>query len=81
MYLLGLGLIFLVMKVSGLGPGASWAWWVVLLPFVLAAVWWAWADWSGFTKRKAMDKEDLRRQQRIQRSHEALGTPLKKRKR
>jgi small Trp-rich protein len=80
-YLLGLGLIFLVMKYFGLGPVAAWEWWWVLSPFALAVLWWSWADWSGYTKKVAMAKEDKRRQARIERNHEALGTSGKKRKR
>ncbi|MCX7247310.1 MAG: TIGR04438 family Trp-rich protein [Burkholderiales bacterium] len=81
MYLLGLGLIFLVMKYFGLGPVAAWEWWWVLSPFALAVLWWSWADWSGYTKKVAMAKEDKRRQARIERNHEALGTSGKKKKR
>ena len=81
MYLLGRGLIFLVMKYFGLGPVAAWEWWWVLSPFALAVLWWSWADWSGYTKKVAMAKEDKRRQARIERNHEALGTSGKKKKR
>ena len=81
MYLLGLGLIFLVMKYFVLGPVAAWEWWWVLSPFALAVLWWSWADWSGYTKKVAMAKEDKRRQARIERNHEALGTSGKKKKR
>ena len=81
MYLLGLGLVFLLMKYFGLGPVAAWEWWWVLSPFALAVLWWSWADWSGYTKKVAMAKEDKRRQARIERNHEALGTSGKKKKR
>ena len=50
-------------------------------PFALAVLWWSWADWSGYTKKVAMAKEDKRRQARIERNHEALGTSGKKKKR
>ena len=79
MYFLGLGLIFLAMKYWEIGPVAAWDWWVVLAPFALAVVWWAWADASGYTKRKAMERENARRQDRIDRSKEAIGTLRKKR--
>ena len=81
MYLLGLGLTFLVMKYFGLGPVAAWEWWWVLSPFALAVLWWSWSDWSGHTKKVAMAKEDKRRQARIERNHEALGTSGKNKKR
>ncbi|TSA13802.1 MAG: TIGR04438 family Trp-rich protein [Comamonadaceae bacterium] len=81
MYLLGLGLVFLIMKYFGLGPVAAWEWWWVLSPFGMAVLWWSWADWSGHTKKVAIAKEDKRRQERIERNHEALGTSGKKKKR
>jgi len=80
-YLLGLGLVFLIMKYFGLGPVAAWEWWWVLSPFGMAVLWWSWADWSGHTKKVAIAKEDKRRQERIERNHEALGTSGKKKKR
>jgi small Trp-rich protein len=74
MYLLGLGLLLLVMKYFDLGMVAKWDWWLVLSPFALVVIWWAWADWSGYTKKKAMEKEDLRRKNRIENNRQALGT-------
>jgi len=79
-YFLGLGLLLLVMKYLEFGVVAGWDWWVVLSPFALAVLWWTWADWSGYTKRKAMEKEDARRQSRIDGNRDALGTSLKKKR-
>ncbi len=79
MYLVGLGLLFLAMKYLEMGPVAAWDWWIVLSPFGLAVVWWAWADSTGYTKRKAMELEDAKRQARVDKSKEALGTLRKKR--
>ena len=81
MYFLGLGLIFLVMKYLEVGPVAAWDWWVVLLPFGLAVAWWAWADSTGYTKKKAMERENARKQDRIDRTRDALGMLSKKKKR
>ena len=81
MYLLGLGLVFLVLKYLEWGMVASWDWWLVLSPFALAVLWWTWADWSGYTKKKVMEKEDARRRLRIDRSREALGLSVDKKKR
>lgn len=72
MYLLGLGIILLALKYLELGAVAAWDWWLVLLPFALAAAWWAWADSSGYTRRKAMEREEARRQARIDRQRTAL---------
>jgi small Trp-rich protein len=81
MYLLGLGLVLLALKYLEIGPVALWDWWQVLTPFGLAVVWWAWADASGYTKRKAMEREDARRQERIDRNRESIGTLPRSRKR
>ena len=78
MYLLGLGIVLLLMKYLEIGAPAQWDWWVVLSPFALAAAWWAWADWSGYTKRKAVERENARKQARIDKSREQLGLGIRK---
>ncbi len=77
MYFLGLGIVLLLMKYLEIGPVATWSWLIVLAPFALAVVWWAWADASGYTRRKAMERENKRRQDRIDKQRDALG--IKKR--
>ncbi|HET6828556.1 MAG TPA: TIGR04438 family Trp-rich protein, partial [Ramlibacter sp.] len=59
---------------------AAWSWLVVLSPFALAVAWWSWADWSGYTKRKAVEKEDARKQARIDKSRDQLGLGTKRRR-
>jgi len=73
MLLLGLGIVLLAMKYLEFGPVADWSWWAVLAPFALAFAWWSWADWSGYTKRKAVQRENERKQARIDKSRESLG--------
>ncbi len=73
MYLLGLGIVLVLLKYLEIGPPALWSWWWVLSPFALAAAWWAWADASGYTKRRAMEKMDARKQARIDKQKDALG--------
>jgi small Trp-rich protein len=80
MYFLGIGILLLALKYLEIGPTAAWAWWVCLTPFAMAVAWWAWADMSGYTKRKAMEKEQGRKQARIDKSREALGMQTKRRK-
>ena len=80
MLFLGVGIILLVLKYLEMGPVAAWSWWVVLSPFALAAAWWAWADWSGYTKRKAVEKENARKQARIDKSRDQLGLGTKRRR-
>jgi small Trp-rich protein len=74
MYLLGLGIVLLLMKYLEIDPVTAWSWWVVLAPFALAVAWWSWADSTGYTKRKAMEKEDARRKARVDKNKEAIGT-------
>ena len=80
MYFLLLGIAALVMKYLEFGPVAAMPWWIVLSPFGLAVVWWAWADGSGYTKRKEMDKMDKRKQDRLDRQREQMGMLPAKRK-
>jgi len=72
MYLVVIGLILVLMKWQEYGPVANWSWWWVLSPFAGAAVWWIWADWSGYTKRKAVERENAMKQKRIDRNREAI---------
>lgn len=73
MWFLGLGLLAVALKVLEIGPVAQWSWIVVLVPFGLAVAWWAWADWSGYTKRKVVEREDERKQARIERQRSQMG--------
>jgi small Trp-rich protein len=73
MYFLGIGIVLLLMKYLEIGQVASWSWYVVLAPFGLAAAWWAWADWSGYTKKKAMEKMEKRKADRQAETRERLG--------
>ena len=78
MYLMLLGIVLLVMKFMEVGPVAAWEWWQVLIPFGLAVLWWSWADWSGYTKRRAMEAMDQRKKDRTEKQREALRGPRKR---
>ena len=78
MYLVLLGIILLSLKLLEYGPVGGWSWWVVLAPFVGAALWWAWADASGYNKRRAMAGMEAKKAARRQRNMEALGTGPKR---
>jgi small Trp-rich protein len=80
MLFLGVGIILLALKYLEMGPVAEWSWWVVLAPFALAVAWWTWADWSGYTKKKAMQRENDRKQARIDKTRASLGINIKKRR-
>ena len=80
MWFLGLGLLFLLLKLQEIAPVAAWPWWGVLAPFGLAVLWWAWADSSGYTKQRAIDKENKRKTARIERQRESIGMPSRRKK-
>lgn len=81
MYLLLIGIAGLLLKYLEIGPVATLNWFIVLSPFALAVVWWAWADASGYTKRKEVEKMEKRRQDRIDKQRDAMGMlSAKKRK-
>ena len=73
MLFLLLGVLGAVLKYLEVGFIAQLSWWIVLIPFALAVAWWAYADASGYTKRRVIEKENLRKQSRIDRQRSALG--------
>ena len=77
------GVALLALKLIGVMPVAAWSWWIILSPFALAAAWWAYADASGFTQRKAMKQMDDKKAARRDKQMEALGQgdPNKRRRR
>ena len=79
MYFLLIGVLGLALKYLEIEPVSGLSWWLVLLPFALAAAWWAWADASGYTRRKEIKKMDDRKQKRIDRQRAAMGFISKKR--
>lgn len=81
MYFVGLGLVLMLMKFAEFGPVANLSWLWVLSPFGLAMAWWSWADASGFTKKRAMEKELQRKNDRIDSNRENMGTLRKSKKR
>jgi small Trp-rich protein len=79
MYFLGLGLLLLALKYFQISTVAQWSWWVVLAPFGLAILWWAWADSSGLTKRRVMERENQKKLDRIEKQKAELGIKPRKR--
>ncbi len=80
MYFLIAGVILLALKYFEISGVAAWSWYVVFAPFALAVAWWTWADMSGYTKKKAMDKMDKRKQARIDKNRENIGLSAEKRR-
>jgi len=73
MWFLLLGVLGVALKFFEIGPVATLSWWIVLIPFALAMAWWAWADWSGYTKAQVIKKENERKEERIDRQRSRLG--------
>ncbi len=73
MWFVVLGVLLIALKLAEIGFVAMWSWWWVLSPFAAAAVWWAYADSSGLTKKREMDKLDSKKLERRRRNMEALG--------
>lgn len=69
-----LGLAFLGLKLAGIEPVAGWPWWGVLAPFGLTVAWWAFADKSGYYKRRETRKMDEKVAERRKRNLDALKT-------
>ena len=86
MYLVLVGVALIVMNLAGIGPVAAWNWevfgdlWKFLLPFFLAAIWWAWADKSGLNKRREMEKMEKRKRDRRLENLANLGMDLRARR-
>ncbi|MDN3543697.1 MAG: TIGR04438 family Trp-rich protein [Roseateles asaccharophilus] len=76
-----IGVLLLLLKWQEVAPVAGWSWWLVLSPFAAAVLWWAWADASGYTQKRAMRSLDEKKAQRRERTLEALGQGEKQRRR
>lgn len=74
-----IGVLLLLLHFVGIGPTAAWdpltlpGFAKFSVPFLLALAWWAWADGSGMTKRREMEREVEKRNQRRKRHIEAMG--------
>ncbi len=82
MWFVAIGVLTLLLKLLGVQPVEQWSWLLVLAPFALAVVWWAWADSSGLTQRKAMQRMEERKAARREKNVVAMGQgdPKKRRK-
>jgi small Trp-rich protein len=67
------GVLLLLAKLAEFGPFGTWPWWVVLAPFLGAILWWQFADSTGWTQRRAIDKMERRKAERREKAMDALG--------
>ena len=82
MWFVAIGVLALVLKLLDVAPVGQWSWLLVLAPFAVAVAWWAWADASGLTQRKAMQRLQERQAARREKNVVAMGQgdPKKKRR-
>jgi small Trp-rich protein len=81
MWFVAIGVLTLLLKLLGVAPVAEWNWLLVLAPFGAAVLWWAWADSSGLTRRKAMQRMEDRKAARREKNIVAMGQGDPKKKR
>jgi small Trp-rich protein len=81
-----IGVVLIALNLAGIGPFANWTWtlggdlWKFALPFVLAVLWWLWADRSGLNKRREMEKMEQKKRKRREENLEALGLDTRARR-
>ena len=73
MYAVVIGVLLVLLKLADVEPVMNWAWWWVVSPLGAAVVWWAYADSSGLTKRREMEKMEARKKKRIEENRANLG--------
>jgi small Trp-rich protein len=81
MWFVIIGCALLGMKLLEASFAAGWSWWIVLLPFGLALLWWSFADAIGLTQKREMNKLDERKEERRRRQMDALGINWRRTKR
>lgn len=74
-----IGVLLVLAKMLDVYPVMHWTWWVVLAPFGLAVIWWAWWDSVGGTQRAAVRKDEAKKAERRRKALEALGINERKR--
>ncbi len=75
-----IGVLLMLAKWTEFGPFASMSWWWAIAPFGVAVLWWEFADTSGWTKRRVMEKMEKRKQDRREQQMVSLGiTPRRER--
>jgi small Trp-rich protein len=73
-----IGVLLLGLWLGKVGPFGEFSGWWVALPFGLAVLWWAFADRSGWTQRRAMQRMAQRKLDRREKalarlSHKVTG--------
>jgi small Trp-rich protein len=84
MWFVLLGLLLIVLNLLNVGFIGAWGWpedwWKMCWPFGLAALWWWYADSSGFNRQREIDRMEKKKQERRIKNLEALGMDYKGRR-
>ena len=86
MFFIIVGVLMIALNLLGIGPIGTWNWdftgdvWKFTVPFILAALWWAWADKSGLNKRREIEKMEARKQNRRTENLAAMGLDTRARR-
>lgn len=81
-----IGTLIILSNLIGIGPFASWNWdftgdlWKFCVPFLLAVLWWIWADRSGLDKRREIEKIEAKKQARRKGNLASLGLDTRARR-
>jgi small Trp-rich protein len=74
------GVLMLLAWWADFGPFGRLPWWALGLPFLMAVLWWHFADTSGWTQRRVMEKMERRKAERREKALEALGLTRRREK-
>jgi len=86
MFFVIIGVLLILMNLVGFGWPAAWNWeisgdlWKFCVPFVLAALWWVWADKSGLNKRREIERMEKKKRDRRLENLNALGLDTRERR-
>ncbi len=71
MWLLGIGLLFILMKWVDFGPVGSWSWIWVVSPFIVALIWFElFEPMLGLDKKKAHSDVEKIKEERVRKALE-----------
>jgi len=73
MPLVVIGVLLLLGWWLDIGPLGRTPWWGLCLPFLGAVLWWEFADSTGWTQRRAIDRMEKRKVDRREKAMDALG--------
>jgi small Trp-rich protein len=74
------GTLLLIAYLADFGPVGTWPWWVIAAPFAGAVLWWSFADNSGWTQRRVMEKMERKKADRREKAMDALGLTTRREK-